>query len=148
MQGISTVDFRSAGSAAFAQFASGFGGSSLSGVAESAARGLDQARKRIRGYATGGYPKSGELFWARENGTPEMVGKMGGNTAVANNDQIVSGIASGVSSANAESNALLREQNELLRRLLQKEFTAEVTPSAELGRVVARSSRMYEKAYG
>lgn len=148
LQGISTVDFRGAGSAAFAQFASGFGGSSLSGVAESAARGLDQARKRIRGYATGGYPKSGELFWARENGTPEMVGKMGGNTAVANNDQIVSGIASGVSSANAESNALLREQNELLRRLLQKEFTAEVTPSAELGRVVARSSRMYEKAYG
>lgn len=148
LQGIATVDFRGAGSAAFSQFASGFGGGSLSSVAESAARGLDQARKRIRGYATGGYPKSGELFWARENGTPEMVGKMGGNTAVANNDQIVSGIASGVSSANAESNALLREQNELLRRLLQKEFTAEVTPSAELGRVVARSSRMYEKAYG
>lgn len=148
LQGISTVDFRGAGSAAFSQFASGFGGSSLSGVAESAARGLDQARKRILGFATGGYPKSGELFWARENGTPEMVGKMGGNTAVANNDQIVSGIASGVSSANAESNALLREQNELLRRLLQKEFTAEVSPSAELGRVVARSSRMYEKAYG
>lgn len=148
LQGISTVDFRGAGSAAFSQFASGFGGGSLSSVAESAARGLDLARKKIRGFATGGYPKSGELFWARENGTPEMVGKMGGNTAVANNDQIVSGIASGVSSANAESNALLREQNELLRRLLQKEFTAEVTPSAELGRVVARSSRMYEKAYG
>lgn len=148
LQGIATVDFRGAGSAAFSQFASGFGGGSLSSVAESAARGLDLARKKIRGFATGGYPKSGELFWARENGTPEMVGKMGGNTAVANNDQIVSGIASGVSSANAESNALLREQNELLRRLLQKEFTAEVTPSAELGRVVARSSRMYEKAYG
>lgn len=140
--------YGSAFRAAAMSAASGFGGSSLSGVAESAARGLDQARKRIRGFATGGYPKSGELFWARENGTPEMVGKMGGNTAVANNDQIVSGIASGVSSANAESNALLREQNELLRRLLQKEFTAEVTPSAELGRVVARSSRMYEKAYG
>lgn len=148
LQGIATVDFRGAGSAAFSQFASGFGGGSLSSVAESAARGLDLARKKIRGYATGGYPKSGELFWARENGTPEMVGKMGGNTAVANNDQIVSGIASGVSSANAESNALLREQNELLRRLLQKEFTAEVSPSAEFGRVVARSSRLYEKAYG
>lgn len=148
LQGIATVDFKGAGSAAFSQFASGFGGGSLSSVAESAARGLDLARKKIRGFATGGYPKSGELFWARENGTPEMVGKMGGNTAVANNDQIVSGIASGVSTANAESNALLREQNELLRRLLQKEFTAEVTPSAELGRVVARSSRMYEKAYG
>lgn len=107
-----------------------------------------RARNQIKGYATGGYPQSGELFWARENGTPEMVGKMGGSTAVANNDQIVSGIASGVASANEESNALLREQNELLRRLLQKEFTAEVSPSAEFGRVVAKSSRLYEKTYG
>jgi prefoldin subunit 5 len=108
--------------------------------------------RNVRGYATGGYPKSGELFLARENGSPEMVGKMGGNTAVANNEQIVTGISSGVSKgvsdANREQNALLREQNDLLRRLLQKEFTAEVSPSAEFGRVVAKSSRMYEKVYG
>lgn len=108
--------------------------------------------RNVRGYATGGYPKSGELFLARENGSPEMVGKMGGNTAVANNEQIVTGISSGVSKgvsdANREQNALLREQNDLLRRLLQKEFTAEVSPSAEFGRVVAKSSRMYEKTYG
>lgn len=104
--------------------------------------------RKVRGYATGGYPKSGELFLARENGSPEMVGKMGGNTAVANNEQIVSGISRGVSDANREQNALLREQNDLLRRLLQKEFTAEVSPSAEFGRVVAKSSRMYEKVYG
>lgn len=108
--------------------------------------------RNVRGYATGGYPKSGELFWAREDGAPEMVGKMGGNTAVANNEQIVTGISSGVSKgvsdANREQNALLREQNELLRRLLQKQFTAQVSPSAEFGRVVAKSSRMYEKTYG
>ena len=108
--------------------------------------------RNVRGYATGGYPKSGELFLARENGSPEMVGKMGGNTAVANNEQIVTGISSGVSKgvsdANREQNALLREQNDLLRRLLQKQFTAEVSPSAEFGRVVAKSSRMYEKTYG
>lgn len=108
--------------------------------------------RNVRGYATGGYPKSGELFWAREDGAPEMVGKMGGNTAVANNEQIVTGISSGVSKgvsdANREQNALLREQNDLLRRLLQKQFTAQVSPSAEFGRVVAKSSRMYEKTYG
>ena len=104
--------------------------------------------RKVRGYATGGYPKSGELFFARENGTPEMVGKMGGGTAVANNEQIVSGISRGVSDANREQNALLREQNDLLRRLLQKQFTAQVSPSAEFGRVVAKSSRMYEKTYG
>lgn len=71
-------------------------------------------------YAAGGFPSMGELFIAREAG-PEMVGTMGGHTAVANNDQIVSGIASGVRDANEEQNALLREQNELLRRLLEKD---------------------------
>lgn len=43
-------------------------------------------------YAQGGYPTTGELFVARESG-PEMVGTIGGRTAVANNDQIVEGIA-------------------------------------------------------
>lgn len=46
-------------------------------------------------FATGGYPTPGQLFVANEAG-PEMVGTMGGRTAVANNDQIVAGIASGV----------------------------------------------------
>lgn len=157
ISGLAQNDWAGAGASSGAAYMTGFNRSiseSIAAINNSSAAvsgskaGYEFALREIRGYATGGYPKSGELFWARENGTPEMVGKMGGNTAVANNDQIVSGIASGVSSANAESNALLREQNELLRRLLQKEFTAEVTPSAELGRVVARSSRMYEKAYG
>ena len=46
-------------------------------------------------YAKGGFPLAGELFVAREAG-PEMVGTMGGRTAVANNDQIVEGIEAGV----------------------------------------------------
>lgn len=50
-------------------------------------------------YATGGFPTSGELFMARENGLPEMVGSFGGRTAVANNDQIVEGIEAGVERA-------------------------------------------------
>lgn len=50
-------------------------------------------------YATGGYPQSGEMFVARENGIPEMVGRMGNRTAVANNDQIVEGVSSGVAAA-------------------------------------------------
>lgn len=71
-------------------------------------------------YATGGFPQTGELFIAREAGA-EMVGSIGRRTAVANNDQIVEGIANGVSVANNESNALLREQNTLLRAMLEKE---------------------------
>lgn len=39
-------------------------------------------------FATGGYPDSGDLFFANENGIPEMVGRIGNQTAVANNDQI------------------------------------------------------------
>ena len=40
---------------------------------------------------------------ARENGINEMVGRMGHKSAVANNDQIVNGIAAGVKSAVADA---------------------------------------------
>lgn len=49
-------------------------------------------------YADGGFPAAGEMFIARESG-PEMVGTIGGRTAVANNDQIVRGIEAGVFNA-------------------------------------------------
>lgn len=52
--------------------------------------------KPVQGYATGGYPKSAEMFIARENGAAEMVGSIGGHTAVANNDQIVASVSDGV----------------------------------------------------
>lgn len=43
-------------------------------------------------YASGGYPNEGDLFVANEAGA-EMVGSIGGKTAVANNDQITKAIA-------------------------------------------------------
>lgn len=52
----------------------------------------------VQGHATGGFPKSGQLFVARENGLPEMVGKWGGKAAVANNAQITQGISQAVQS--------------------------------------------------
>ena len=54
--------------------------------------------KSIQKYASGGMPNGSQLFWARENG-PELVGTLGGHTAVMNNDQIVASVASGVQSA-------------------------------------------------
>ena len=71
-------------------------------------------------FAEGGFPEQGQMFIAREAGA-EMVGSIGRKTAVANNDQIVGGIASGVASANEEQNVLLREQNSLLRAILEKD---------------------------
>ena len=74
----------------------------------------------VPAYASGGFPEQGQMFIAREAGA-EMVGSIGRRTAVANNDQIVSGIAGGVAEANEEQNALLREQNSLLRAILDKD---------------------------
>lgn len=50
----------------------------------------------VKGRATGGFPESGSLFVANENGNPEMVGSWGGKAAVANNMQITEGITRAV----------------------------------------------------
>ena len=50
-------------------------------------------------YQQGGYPTSGDLFFANENGIPEMVGRIGNQTAVANNDQITTSITHALMSA-------------------------------------------------
>lgn len=47
------------------------------------------------GYASGGFPQTGEFFMARESG-PELVGRMGSRNAVANNDQITESIKGAV----------------------------------------------------
>jgi hypothetical protein len=85
--------------------------------------------KNIFGFASGGFPDAGQLFIAREAGA-EMVGSLGGHTAVANNDQIVEGIREGVEAAMERQNQLLRRQNELLQALLEKEGSAEVNVSS------------------
>lgn len=85
--------------------------------------------KKIFGFASGGFPDAGQLFIAREAGA-EMVGSLGGHTAVANNDQIVEGIREGVEAAMERQNQLLRRQNELLQALLEKEGSAEINVSS------------------
>ena len=49
----------------------------------------------ITQHAAGGFPQEGQFFLAREAG-PELVGTIGGRTAVANNEQITQGIANAV----------------------------------------------------
>ena len=43
-------------------------------------------------FEDGGFPTKGDLFFANENGKPEWVSTMNGRTAVANNDQITTGV--------------------------------------------------------
>ena len=54
-------------------------------------------------YATGGYPVSGELFYARENGMPELVGRVGNRTAVMNNGQIAATMAQALMGAMSQN---------------------------------------------
>ena len=77
-------------------------------------------RVSIPRFAEGGFPEQGQMFIAREAGA-EMVGNIGRRTAVVNNEQIVESISVGVAEANSEQNALLREQNSLLRELVAKD---------------------------
>ena len=91
----------------------------------------------------GGFPDGEDgLFYANHN---EMVGKFSnGRTAVANNDQIVAGIRSGVYDANQEQNNLLREQNKLLRQMLEKESGGEVNVTT-ITKAQNRANRRYGK---
>lgn len=66
---------------------------------------MQQAQRfNIEMFANGGFPRSGELFLAREAGA-EMVGNIGGKTAVANNDQIERAIFNAVLTAMSQAMA-------------------------------------------
>ena len=54
-------------------------------------------------FASGGFPAKGQLFIARESG-PELVGSIGGRTAVANNDQIENALYDAVYNAQMAAN--------------------------------------------
>lgn len=54
---------------------------------------------KIPRFENGGYPTSGDLFYANENGIPEMVGRIGNKTAVANNDQITTSLTNALITA-------------------------------------------------
>jgi len=94
---------------------------------------------RIPRLADGGFPTTGQMFIAREAG-PEMVGTIGNKSAVVNNEQIVAGISRGVQDANSEQNELLREQNNLLRALLEKDTTAEI-PVSTIVKALSRKNQ-------
>ena len=64
--------------------------------------------------AEGGIVNEGQMFIARERG-PELVGSIGNKTAVANNDQIVSGIESGVYRAMMAANSTNRGGSQTIR---------------------------------
>lgn len=97
--------------------------------------------KRVLGFAEGGYPSAGTMFVAGEAGA-EMVGNINGRTGVASGQEIT-GIGDAVwSTGNTTANIL----TEILEALREKELT--ITPSSALGKVVARSQKLYQAQMG
>ena len=109
---------------------------------------LWNSAKGLLGLAGGGYNiPTGDLFIANEAGA-ELVGSINGKTSVANQGQIIEGISSGVERANAEQNVLLRQQNDLLRGILEKEYAVKLGASASFGRTIQQSLDMYSTVGG
>ena len=62
------------------------------------ANGAKIVKREIPAHAGGGFVPDGQMFFARESG-PELVGTIGNQSAVANNDQIVEAVSRGVTNA-------------------------------------------------
>ena len=88
-------------------------------------------------YAAGGFPTQGSLFWAGEKGVPEILGNVGGKTAVAGGAEIT-GIKEAINDTSKEEIALLRQQNQLLQALLQKDYGI---TKAEIGKAARDYAR-------
>lgn len=77
---------------------------------------------RIPTFEKGGYvPSRYTMFIAGENGIPEIAGTVGGKTAVAGGVEIT-GIKDAINSTAQQEIALLRQNNQLLQGILEKEF--------------------------
>lgn len=96
---------------------------------------------KLKAYATGGFPETGEIFIAEEAG-PEMVGTIGNKSAVVNNEQIIAGISKGVADANDVQNILLREIVKICKELLDKPSDTVITTS----QITDALSRMNRRA--
>ena len=104
-------------------FIDGFG--LISGISEAIGISFNPGqipKINIPRFETGGYvPSRYTMFMAGENGVPEIAGTVGGKTAVAGGVEIT-GIKDAIYKASQEEMALLRQQNQLLQEILQKEF--------------------------
>ena len=73
---------------------------SIGGVTANIGLGVNDSA--IKGYLNGGFPNTADLFYANENGSSELVGRIGNRHSVVSNDQIVQSVSVGVSNAVAD----------------------------------------------
>ena len=101
----------------------------------------------IRTFAEGGFPDQGQLFVAWEAGA-EMVGSIGRRAAVANNDQIVEGISSGVSNANEELISTLFAVGQQIIQAINEKDTDVYMDKTKVSLAVAKTQGQRARMYG
>lgn len=98
--------------------------------------------RRIRGYASGGIVGDGQLFIANEDGA-ELIGSDGrGNTAIVNNNQIISAVVSGVRQAMMEVMMTMSKGNDS-----NGGDIVLMVDSEELARATIKGQRKIDKRY-
>lgn len=122
-------------------------GANWSGVSKLSKVSL--GRISVSGYELGGFvennlPSKYSLFMAGEHGKPEMLGTVGGKTAVAGGSEIT-GIREEIRATANEEMELLRQQNNLLQAILSKEFG--ITKD-DIGRAARSYANDYYKRTG
>ena len=95
-------------------------------------------------YASGGFPSSGEIYIARENGISEMVGRIGNRNAVANNQQIEEGIARATERANESTIRALYAVTQTLVRAIEDNATDIIIGDEQIG----RANQRYQNSKG
>ena len=123
---------------------------SISGVDTGAYRSFTAGINKInmQGFASGGFVNSGDIVMANENGNFEMMGRMGNQPVVANNQQIVAGISQGVSTANGEVVAAINNLINVVQRQGNRPVQVNIGSSARLGQTCERSIDMWNKQNG
>lgn len=106
-----------------AKIGSGSSGSDSNSSSSSSNDPNPSTGMQVEKYATGGFPKVGSLFMAREAGA-ELVGNFGGRTGVVNNEQIIEGVSNGV--YQAVVSAMARSKNKTVVQINGKEILTAV----------------------
>lgn len=88
----------------------------------------------------GGFPNQGSLFVAGETyGQTEWVGNINGRTGVTSGYEIT-GIADAIYQTSSEELVMLRQQNQLLQGILEKEFGISTSD-------IGKAARSYGRDY-
>ena len=102
------------------------------------------AMKKVRGYASGGFIEPATYFKAGENGVPEILGTVGGKSAVAGGQEIT-GISNAIYSTGQTEAQLLSSAVQFLQIIANKDFSIN---SSDAFNAIREEAHSYEKRTG